>query len=107
MLNLDTASKQVYEIAEGNGFWDDDVTIHTVLSKLALIHSEVSETLEAVRKQKGGREITLELVDTMIRILDLYQGLLRAGWVEESLDELFAEKVIYNSTRPRKHGNLA
>lgn len=72
---------------------------------LALIHSEISEALEAVRKgnppddkipQFSGLEA--ELADTVIRIMDL-------GAAQDlRIAEAIVAKMNYNRTRKRKHG---
>ena len=94
------------------GFWPsqlatDDVTVK--LSKLALIHSEVSEAVEAVRKPTltGALESydipleTEELADVMIRLLDY------AGYYQLDLAEAVTRKLRVNLDRPYKHGKEA
>jgi len=70
-----------------------------VAEKLVLIHSEVSESMEAARKnlmddklphRKG---IEVELADAVIRILDL------CGALNLDLAGAIQEKLAYNSTR--------
>lgn len=76
------------------GFWEASGNIG---EKLALIHSEVSEALEAHRDEDiaGVRE---ELADVIIRVCDL------AGYLEADLDAAVSEKMAYNEGRPRLHG---
>jgi len=84
------------------GFYDKPREVGTLL---ALIHSEVSEALEADRTDatdahlRNRRGIEVELADVVIRVLDLgaYLGLDIGGAV--------MEKIKYNLTRPHKHGN--
>ena len=105
------------KIHQGNvdaGWWTDLDTLQSlaeecrirtrfgkalVAEKLALIHSEVSEAMEASRKnlmddklphRKG---IEVELADAVIRILDL------AGALELDLAGAIQEKLMYNQTR--------
>jgi NTP pyrophosphatase (non-canonical NTP hydrolase) len=66
--------------------------------------SEVTEVMEAIRKDKGEEEITKEVADILIRTLDLYAGLVEAGYTKLSLDYALKEKTQFNKTRPEKHG---
>lgn len=82
------------------GFWDSDNTGE----KIALMHSELSEALEADRKNLPSDHIPEfsgveeELADCMIRILDF------AGHHDLRLAEAFTAKLQYNLSRPYKHG---
>ena len=69
-----------------------------------MIVSEVVEVLEAVRKDKGEEEIAKEFADIIIRTLDLYAGMVEAGYTRESLDYILNKKSDFNKTRPEKHG---
>lgn len=68
-------------------------------SKIALIHSEVSEALEGLRKDLQDdklphrKAVEVELADTIIRIFDL------AGALELDLGGAFVEKLRYNEVR--------
>lgn len=106
-MNLDDLATQLHYTAVEKGFWKEDIDADFILSKLALVHSEVSEVLEAVRKQKGSQIIVEEMADIIIRLLDLYDGMFECGWVNHSLDETLAAKAAFNRTRPYKHGVLA
>jgi NTP pyrophosphatase (non-canonical NTP hydrolase) len=85
--NLDTGELK----AKGN--------ITEILAKLALVHSEVSEALEGVRKDlmddklPHRKMVEVELADAVIRILDLcgHEGYDLAGAIEE--------KLAYNAVR--------
>ena len=71
---------------------------------IALIHSEISEALEADRKDLMDDKLThrkgleVELADAVIRIMDFTQG------KDMDLDNTIAEKLAYNTTRPYLHG---
>ena len=70
-----------------------------VAEKLCLIHSEVSEAVEASRKNLMDDKLThrkgveVELADAVIRILDL------AGALELDLAGAIQEKLMYNQSR--------
>lgn len=72
--------------------------------KLALIHSEISEALEGIRKpgpDKHCPEFTneeIELADAIIRIMDY------AKYFDLRLPEALIAKLQYNKTREHKHG---
>jgi NTP pyrophosphatase (non-canonical NTP hydrolase) len=69
-----------------------------------MIVSEVTEVMEAVRKDKGEEEIAKEIADVLIRTLDLYAGMMSNGYLTISLDKAFEEKTQFNKERPEKHG---
>jgi NTP pyrophosphatase (non-canonical NTP hydrolase) len=109
-------AEEIHEVSTSKKFWEKvypDGTayplkdIDFMLAKLALIHSEVSEVLEAMRKQMGEEKIVEELVDIYIRLMDFYQGAKNCGWVESSFDDIYEKKMNKNKERPAKHGNLA
>lgn len=111
MLNdMDDISFTLNAHARKQGFWDADTEENRIvfyLKQLAMIHSEVSEVLEAVRKEKGEQEVVEELADILIRVLDLYGGMATDHYVKLSLTKVFNEKVEKNRSRPRMHGVLA
>lgn len=110
-MSLDALATDLHATAVSKGFWPayDEVDINFVLAKLALVHSEVSEVLEAVRKEKGDQQVVEEMADIIIRLLDLYEGMQHSGWLspDVSLDREIASKAATNALRPRMHGNLA
>lgn len=86
--------KQAYETAKSKGWHDEERETGTML---ALIHSEVSEALEADRK--GDTELFAEeLADVCIRIFDL------CGLKNINLEAAILEKMEYNKLRSYKHG---
>jgi NTP pyrophosphatase (non-canonical NTP hydrolase) len=105
--HLDGLSSFLHETAVEKGFWNNEVDVNFVLSKLALVHSEVSEVLEAVRKSMGEEVVVEEMADIIIRLLDLYAGMVDAGMVETSIDDALAKKIEKNKSRPHMHGVLA
>ena len=75
-------------------------------NKLALVHSEVTEVLEAIRKSKGSESIVEEIADVIIRLLDVYAAMRNEEQVLHSLDEILEKKININKERQRLHGNL-
>lgn len=108
MIDLEHASVDIFQTAMANGFWhlDEGEEFPFYAYKLAMIHSEATEVLEAIRKDKGQHEVVEEIADILIRTLDLYIGLKQFGEIDPdlSLEKVLADKVEYNKTRPVKHG---
>lgn len=120
MTQSETA-KQIHENSRSKGFFDTEKNIGEML---CLIHSEVSEALEADRKDRHShrvgaqsvnglvddevfkREFTAEVKDTfadeladvMIRVMDL------AAFKEIDLEQHIRAKMRFNSLREHKHG---
>jgi NTP pyrophosphatase (non-canonical NTP hydrolase) len=110
LVNLDVLSHELHAVSVEKGFWDaNNAETHTIfyLAKLSLISSEVSEVLEAIRKEKGEREVVEELADILIRTFDLYAGLVGDGYTNLSLHEVLMDKAAINQGRPPMHGVLA
>ena len=120
MTNLNEISKQVYEANKLKGF---DVKNENIGQTLCLIHSEISEALEAIRKDKHASLLLFdrntivhnvdfetvfkaeikdtfedELADTFIRLMDL------VGALEIDIDMHIELKRRFNSLREFKHG---
>jgi NTP pyrophosphatase (non-canonical NTP hydrolase) len=102
---LDALSAILHETAVEKGFWDLDIDYNVIGNKLALVHSEVTEVLEAIRKDKGSENVVEEMADILIRLLDLYAAMMNEGLIEHSLDEVLNNKMSVNKDRPRLHGN--
>lgn len=100
-FNLQTLADLIFTWNEEQGFWPENRNFGEAI---ALVHSELSECLEAHRKslpdshlpQHKGVEV--ELADALIRILDM-----AAGFNLDVIGALKA-KLIYNANRPYKHG---
>ena len=103
---LDDMSIELHKNAVIKGFWPEveDVDDIFVAKQFMMIVSEVVEAMEAVRKNKGEEEISKEFADIIIRTLDLYAGMVEAGYTRLSLDDILNQKAEFNKTRPEKHG---
>lgn len=101
---LDTIAAKVHQLAVLKGFYDYPTEAGT---RIALIHSELSEGLEALRthavddKLPAYPGLHVELCDALIRILDLLH------YLGASAGEITARKHAYNIMRPYKHGGKA
>lgn len=103
MTGLNDLGKEAYERAVRKGFYENPPS---VLERIALVHSELSEACEEHRQGRDGlwydgakpEGLGVELADAVIRIADMchYLGL--------NLDHLIRLKSDYNETRPYKHG---
>ena len=94
-----------HENSRDKGFYDgwDMTNVKDQLAKIALIHSEPSEVLEALRKDKGSLEVVKEIADSLIRLLDFYAALVNAGVVTEDLDDVMSMVMEANRNRPHMH----
>jgi len=103
---LDALAAMLHETAKEKGFWDGEYSHDKIGNKLALVHSEVTEVLEAIRKSKGREHIVEEMADVIIRLLDVYAAMRNEEQILHSLDEILDVKINKNKERPRLHGNL-
>jgi NTP pyrophosphatase (non-canonical NTP hydrolase) len=101
---LEQLATDLHNTAIEKGFWSHTVDDIFIAKQCMMIVSEVTEVMEAVRKDKGSQEVVEELSDVIIRTLDLWKGMYDHGYVEHSLDDAMERKSNYNKTRPERHG---
>ncbi len=119
--NLNNTCKNVFRENDARGFWPSNPQDRNIGELIALIHSELSEALEADRK---GRFVNAEcnfleskyskwkdwfeaeikdtfqdeIADTFIRLMDLCGGL------KIDIEYHIKKKLEYNLLREHKHG---
>lgn len=93
-MTIKELQKSSYRNAKKKGFWDKERNNGEMI---ALMHSELSEALEALRKNDW-ENVAEELVDCIIRIGDFAEGR------KINLTKALKEKMVINKKRPYKHG---
>jgi len=108
-MTIDEQAVVAHAISTSHGFWDGDVTVDFILSKIALLHGECSEVMEEVRADSPEEKILEECADVYIRLIDLVQGMRNGGFLSStiSFDAMIDKKMAINAARPWKHGKLA
>ena len=126
---LNELAQEIHKNAVVHGFYDDDyvnrrVFILSVIEKIALANTELSEAIEAIRISKYAQlhkfksfpmeermaDFNLlfkdfikdsfedELADCIIRVLDL------CGFLNVDIDEFVKLKMQFNVNREHRHG---
>ncbi len=93
---INNLCKTCFEDAEANGWWDKERNDGELI---ALMHSELSEALEVLRKpEKATEPVETELADCIIRIFDY------CGARNLDLGTALVKKMEKNRGRGYKHG---
>ena len=96
---------EVVDLCHAKGWYDHPVSFGEAI---ALLHSEVSEALEAWRRWGTGdatkadgkpEGVGSEFADVFIRLLDY------CARFDVDLEAEYERKMAYNRTRPYRHGN--
>lgn len=95
-----------HSLAREAGWWDEYIEMpeqyrkHFIAGKMALSHSEVSESLEGFRKNllddhlPHRQMVEVEIADAIIRLFDL------GGALGLDIARALIEKLAYNTQRP-------
>ena len=103
--DLDKLQRDIGEWRDKKGFITDGTAANTV-EKLILIHEEVTEAFQWIRKPErdwehsptSSPDFAEELADIIIRVLDLAEG------CDIAIADAIASKMEKNEGRPYKHG---
>lgn len=106
MSQIKELQKECHEIAVEKGFYDKYNEYYTLNDEknrpeaelICLMHSELSEALEAVRSNNTEENnLGEEMADVVIRILDA------CGYWQIDLETEILKKIEKNKSRPYKH----
>ena len=101
---INSMTNHVHATARQHGFWNTDEQAN-LGTKIALLHSEVSELLEAIRTEGKPMSEKLpelplaaeELADIIIRTMDI------AHYIGVQLGDAIVQKARYNTQREFRH----
>ena len=103
-MNMPLLQKWCHKVAMAHGFDANNRARHPAIS-IALVQSELSECLEALREDNpidnhcpDYHSVDIELADCVIRILDYCEA--NGICLESAIDA----KLCFNETREYKHG---
>lgn len=104
-LTWNDVAAEVYRTAVEKGWWEGGPASRNKGELIALMHSELSEGLEAIRHGNLPSDhipefsgLEEELADIIVRIMDMEQGFGLHVW------EAVLAKVAFNKGRPYRHG---
>lgn len=120
-MMINKLAKEIHQSNIDKGFFDDERNIGEML---CLIHSEVSEALEADRKGRYSKEVDLEVITISWndnRFMESFEGGIKDTFEDEMADIVIRvfdmcafknidleghikAKMRYNSLREYKHG---
>lgn len=105
LSTMQAVGEAVHAMNVEKGFYEKPSEFGT---QVALMHSELSEALEAARTGDGPSEkipefsgVEEEMADAVIRIIDACQ------YRNLRLGQAILAKLAYNANRPHKHGGKA
>lgn len=97
--DLNKLSKEIHDYNVHAGWWPENKEDRNKAELLCLVHSEISEAMEGIRKDlmddklPHRKMVEVELADALIRIFDM------AGAFGYDLDGAMHEKFEYNKNR--------
>lgn len=98
---LDAMGALFHDMARDKGFWDKE---RNPGEMIALMHSELSEMLEGVRKP-GPDQHCPDFTSEEVEAADLFIRLMDYAWGRRlRFADALQAKYAYNATRPHKHG---
>lgn len=102
-LTIKEMQDQSWQGAEEKGFHIDQLNDRNgTLIRLCLIHSEVSEAVQEVKRhgltEESKARLVDELSDVLIRCGDM------AGCLGLDLEKAVRDKIAFNKTRPHRYG---
>lgn len=110
-IPIETFAELIHANSQAKGFYPDGSENRNRPEMISLMHSELSECLEAYRESLKIEDVPdkhlphhpaamVELADCVIRILDL----VAAEGFAKHFGQCMLDKHNFNCTRPHKHG---